>query len=278
MRVIDKTIAVKKRSVPIHIYIIGDVHYGSSLCNEKALSKYIDRIKSTDNAYWIGGGDLCEYITPNDIKRWDVTGLPDSLFQGSPVDVKARLSDVIKWQIDGMVDKLYPIKDKCIGLIEGNHETSMTRYASRSVHQEVCTRLGTNDLTSESFVRLLRKRCSSTLMTTIFICHGHGGGRTAGSEPNHLDRLTNMFEADIYLRGHSHTSCILPPKITIDVNKVGRLVEKRRWAANWGTWRMSYPIGPSTYDSRALYAPRPLLPLEIVITDGQVNIGYLEIE
>ena len=274
MKLIDKEVFVKSESDVFTLFPIGDVHIGSKNCAEGHFKRYIDHIKKTPYSAWIGGGDYCECIKPSDVKRYDVRALPDWLFTGNACNIKDALSDLALQQRNRFTEMVSPIQDKCIGLIQGNHEQSLMQYSNNAHHYVMCNELSTVDLTDAAFIRLRFTRMAKglkhgTTSVTIAILHGMGGGRTAGAEPNHLDKLSRFFEADVILRGHSHSFNIAPPQTFLYVPTKGampdELMSRDTYKANWGCWVKSYASGASTYDSRANYPARPLQAMEIRI-------------
>lgn len=267
----ERSFDVPSRSTIVDIYPLGDLHIGSRTCAEKALRRVINEIKKNPHAYWIGGGDYLDAIKPADSKRFDMDTMPDWMLEGNSLTVREKLNDIVRQQFDRCVEILEPIKHKCLGLIEGNHEFSIRKFYNQNIHKDLCKTLETKDLTDESFMLLRFKRRSGTSNVKLYICHGHGGGRSIGSEPNKLHTMLSEWEdAQICLRGHSHTYTILPPKPvlyspeTIDLPK--ELLVKYRYAANWGCWMLSHQTGPSTYVSRACYPVRPLMTCKVVIS------------
>ena len=264
-------IPMKSLHDTFNLYVIGDVHIGSSNCAEKHFKRFVKYIEKQPNAYWIGGGDYCSCITPSDLKRFDFNGLADWLFVGSALDIKEALADISKQERGRFCEIVKPIANRCLGLIEGNHEQKFMQHNNNGHHYLMCDQLGVDNLTDCAFLRLRadKGKGGDSRVITIFIMHGFGGGRTAGAEPNHLARLGTFAEADIILRGHSHTFHIAPPEPRLYIPTKGRLpaecLERTVRKANWGCWLKSYAAGPSTYDSRAGYPPRPLVTLEITI-------------
>jgi len=76
-------------------------------------------------------------------------------------------------------------------------------------------------------------------------------------------------DADIILRGHSHTFEIRPPMPVLAIPREGKLPDecyvRYKRAANWGCWLRSYATGKGTYDSKACYPARPLGTVEVVL-------------
>jgi predicted phosphodiesterase len=269
LKLIDREVSCKSRSDAFYLYAIGDTHIGARNCSETHVRSLIKHIQKTPNALWVGGGDYCDCINPKDSKRFTFEGLPDWVLEGKADSVRKRLTDICKQERERFTEMVEPIADKCIGLIEGNHESSIKQHYNSAHHETMCDELGVDDLTDAAFVRLRFKSGGLARTITMFVCHGHGGGRAAGSEPNHLYRLAMDKRADIVMRGHSHTFHILCPIVELSIPASGSLPKEcnqtTKRAGNWGCWVKSYAAGPATYDSRACFPARPLSTLEVVI-------------
>ena len=270
MNIIKKNIECQSKKDIFKIYPIGDVHLGAFNCAETHFRQYVDHIKKTPNAYWFGGGDYCDCIVPQDTRRYDVRSLADWLFVGDARTIKESLLDITKQQRKRFCKIVEPIKDKCLGLIEGNHEYSIMQRANNGHHYLMCDELGVPNLTDTAFIWLNFKiKGGQGKSIHIFAAHGNGGGRSAGAEPNHLAKLGQSFDADILLRGHSHTFRIEPSEPHLYIPRRGAVpdecYQREVHKGNWGCWVKSYAVGPPTYDSRANYPPRPLKAIEVTI-------------
>ena len=271
MNIIEKVIEVESVADTFEIYPIGDVHIGAYNCAEKHFKAFVAYIKDRPNAYWVGGGDYCNLITPSDVCRYDVRAMANCIFTGSAMNIKEALMDISKQERERFVEMVEPIKDKCIGLIEGNHEYSIMKHANNGHHWVMCDELGVPSLTDCAFIRFRTKQIITNAgsSVTMFILHGMGGGRTPGAEPNHLARLAGWNDSDIILRGHSHTFRIEPSEPRLYIPHKGALpdecMQREVFKGNWGCWLKSYAVGPSTYDSRANYPPRPLRAMVIKV-------------
>lgn len=276
MKLLDYPIQLKNGTDRVEIFPFGDCHIGKVNCNEGAIKKQVAEVvarrkKPGREVRVIFGGDICDCVKPGDLKRYNTNTLPDWMFKGDADTIKARLADVITQQRKRALSIFSPVKDIAIGAIEGNHEYSMFHSNNRDFQAEFCESMGIPDLTDEAYIRLQFKgpyRRSSVVK--LYIQHGHGGGRTAGSEPGHLDRMQKDWsDADICLRGHSHTFHILPPKATPYLPPAGSLpshiLTRYAHAANWGAWLNSHHTGRSTYESRATYPTRPMMTIKLVI-------------
>lgn len=288
MRIIEKTVISKTKSVKYRIFPLGDVHIGALNCAEKEFRRVVRIIEKDPNAFWIGGGDYCDAVILGDAKRFDVNTLPNWMLSGGAKKVRKNMGDILKAQQDRFLEFVDPIKDKCLGLIEGNHEYSIFKYHNRDHMRRLCESLETPNLTDCAFIRFMmkldqlsdetkRKRSNNGKTTpklasqsaTIFICHGHGGGRTSGSEPNRLYRLAADKDADIIFTGHSHSFHIHPPIPILGIPQTHILptepAVREKHAVNWGAYTYTYANGPSTYASRANYPVRPMYTANAVI-------------
>lgn len=267
--------AVSSRCATFTLYPLGDLHIGAMNCAEKQIRSVVKEIKDDPYALWFGGGDVLDSIILQDSKRFDPSVLPSWLLSGQPDEVRMQLSDMVTAERDRFLNIVEPIKDKCVGLMEGNHEYAIMKYHNRDLMRDMCKALGVKHLTDCCFVRFKftrTKRHSHPETTTVrmFATHGCGGGRRPGSEPTHLHALCSDKTCELVLRGHSHIQHILPPVARLTIPTSGSLSDEAEStvmrAANWGCYLRTYAAGPSTYDSRAQYPVRPLSTVRVRIT------------
>jgi len=272
MKLINCQFEHTSRKIQYKLFVLGDTHVGAPNCAEGALRKLVADIKKDPNAYWLGGGDYCDAVILNDSKRFDVNAIPDWMLAGNSKTIKDRIGDMLYAQRERFCDIVDPIKDRCLGLIEGNHEYSIFKYHNRDHMAQICRTLGTETLTDCAFVRMqfIRKSVKGgrhTSTCTVFICHGHGGGRRPGSEPNRLFYLAADKDCNIVLSGHSHAFHILPPITMLGVPNKGILptecIPREKYVGNWGSYLYTYKAGPANYASRVNYPVRPMYTFEI---------------
>jgi len=230
----------------VRIYMIGDEHCGTQHHHASLLKKTIDKIKNDPTAYWVGMGDKCEFITPSD-PRWDSGGISDWLHP-----------DNISYdEINYYCDTFTPIKDKCIGLIEGNHEDSIHKHDHIDVQRNICKALGVDNLSYSSFIRFQfrRGRSSERRALTGFFTHGAGCAITSGAKLTRLQRLMDSFDADMVAQGHVHDLLIYEkPYMTLDNS--GHIKQKVRIGALTGCYFRTYTQGvPSSYGEKKNYPP-----------------------
>lgn len=275
MYIAEEIIECSSRSDRVEIYPFYDQHIGKRNCAEKAISKQVNEIlkrSKMKNRYVrvLFGGDQLNAISPADIRRFDFHELADWFVQGDADNTRERLGDMANQEIKRAVDLLRPLAPFTIGALYGNHEKAMRTSQNVDVHQAFCDRLGITNMTDEAFIRLRFRRLDSSSTIKIYLRHGYGSGRTAGAEPNKLERMLSEWEdADVCLTGHTHNFCLLPPKPVLYIPSAGRLPErplyKYRYAANCGCWLLSHYPGRGTYESMACYPARPMMTMKIVI-------------
>jgi hypothetical protein len=271
MKLLDYTINLAGRADEVTIYPLGDVHTGAKNCAEKQLMKVVREIEKNPLARWLGGGDLINAIKPDDLKRFDVKALPNWLFVGDAETIKERLSDIVVQETERITEILEPIKDKCIGLIEGNHERTMRKRYNYNAQKDLCEKLGVVNLYSAAWIRMFFRNRRRTSVMKIGIRHGYGGGRAAGAEPKKLaDLLSYWPDCSLVFSGHTHTAEHPDPTVSLYLPNTGalpkELLKRYRWAANWGCWLLTHASGASTYEEDACYPPRPMVVTKAVIT------------
>ena len=234
-----------------HLYPIGDIHYTNIGCDKTALVRDIKEIADNPLAFWIGMGDYDEYITYGD-PRFD----PESFTKDARVDF---LKSMGQKQTQKMVNIFEPIKDRCIGITEGNHELE---YAKRHDHDPaaaVAENLGVKFLTYEALTRISvsgpdgRKRYS----ITVYTHHGWGGGDTAGAGLTRMERLAITWDADIYITGHDHklASTVRP---RLGINSHGNFTDRPVALIQSGTYLKSKQVGIQGYEVKKGYKPSPI--------------------
>jgi hypothetical protein len=269
MKTAEKIIEVSSRNDVFKIYVLGDTHFGHPHCAENAIRSLVNKIHSDPNAYWFGGGDMCDAIIFGDKKRFEPDVLPDWMLSGTSATIRNNLKDIAKAERNRFVKTIYPIRDKCLGLIEGNHEYSIMKYHNRDYMSEFCDELEVENLTDCAFCRLIFRRGTSSRSASIFIAHGYGSGRTVSSEIRRLHTLSTDKDCDIILVGHSHTFAIHPPIPVMVLPRSGNLMKDpkttHKHAANWGSYVYNYKDGPASYATRALYPAKPMYTVEVSI-------------
>ena len=189
------------RNRPHITYYLGDVHEGAANHCDAAFKQAVDMIASDADA-WIGLGDYVDAINHNDPRF-------------NPQEISERysikdLEDLPKKQSDNFIKSITPIKDKCLGLIYGNHEDAYRRHNTFDCVNYMCERLGLENLRHKAWVNLAfyGGEDSNLAPIKIVVCHGSGGGGMREGYP--VNKAYDVFRwdmADIHVMGHLHQMC-----------------------------------------------------------------------
>ena len=197
------------------IWNLSDLHLLSKNCAESELDRDIAEIRDDPHAFWQGGGDYAEYISPRD-KRFRAENCDERILP--------HLGNLGRFTTEYVRDKLAPIKHKCLGLLFGNHEDKYQQTMEQDdLHSWLCTELEVPNLGycamyDISFVfdkradppflshdvRHSRGKTTTLWTRRVFTHHGRGAAQTPGGKLNYLIRAFNAFNADIYFLGHVH--------------------------------------------------------------------------
>ena len=260
MEVITHEFFGVNRRIRMGLVPLGDIHIGSGLCDEDLLKKVVNFIKE-NGYYWVGMGDYCEFISLSD-PRFD----PKSLARWVRTE---HLSDLVSVQRDRFLEIVEPIADRCLALLEGNHERSIRKHYERDVYLEIVGTIkkmaGAGQdrklaLGYEGWVRLKfyreKARRSAMEKVDIHLNHGFVGGRLAGAKALNMQRWLWTHAADLVLLGHSHVSMSQAEAVE-SLDKAGNPVIERRVGAFTGTFMRSTEKGTATYREVRGYLPLP---------------------
>ena len=244
---------------PIHLYPLGDIHLGAAACDIEDFRKTVKQIAADPNGYWIGMGDYGDLIMPSD-PRWAFTG-HDWRRLGF-VNGRPTVSNLGVEHRDLVERELAPIKDKCLGLLYGNHEAAFAKYYFIDVARYLAERFGVPMLGYTALYRLEieikrgQKDHGQIWPLTIFAEHGAAGGGTDGNAVNNLQRRGLEFGADIYLKGHVHKYGVSQRTELCWGTK--ELATRDRLFMLTGCYLKGYSEFEVTYGERKGYAPSEL--------------------
>lgn len=196
---------------------LSDLHIGDPNFDETILMKYLTQADE-DNCYILLNGDMIEMATRDSVG--DVYG------QVLPPDE----------QYDKLGDLLSPYKDKILVATEGNHEYRQYRstgMSSRRFYQS----LGIPFHPDDAWLKLRvgeKKRNGKPVAYSIYMIHGHGGGRRVGSKANRLEDLGNGRFADLYIRSHTHWQLMFVDSYEIPNMYANRVRRVQRMYINTG--------------------------------------------
>lgn len=253
------------------IYPLGDFHIGHKSCRLDKLQANIEEIKKDDTAFVILLGDLAECIVPGDKKRFRYDQIHDAFVQNVGTLPTAYL--------DYLKELLEPIKSKIIASHNGNHEDSLLKYYYRDINAELCGYLGVPYVPGHLFTKINFSYETGGHQKSIIInsAHGHKSGYKTGSKVNFMEDLPSWIDANLILRGHSH-SLFCNKKIKIGPNSRNtKIVQKEILVAHCGSYLEAYKSGSKTYAEDSDMAPTTIGILKIFIEFGndEYTLSYL---
>jgi len=236
MEVIEKTIACG-RDTKFPLYGLGDIHLGVVHCDEDLVKEKVAEIKANPNALWLGMGDYADCITPSDFKRWEGKILAPWM--------RGNEDNIGPTQVEKVDEILSPIWDKCLGLIEGNHDDSIRKYTHYDFMKELLKKANRKHTVpyggSSCFVRLNFKRTKFGARDVIIHArHGEGSARTSGARALAVLRMaTSTVNAQITLMGHLHgqESPDIPQRLIL---RNGKIKSFDSIATMTGAWIKAY--------------------------------------
>ena len=257
MVVIEKRLEFSRTKRKKRIYFIGDVHAGTIAHSETNLDKAIKTILDDEDAVAVGMGDYAEFITPKD-KRYD-----DQI-----ISSWVKKHDIAHCQEEYIIEKFRPIKDKLIGFIRGNHESTYHRHNCGDVQQHICDGIGIPNLGFTCFYDLIFQRTATeSHRYRLCLTHGSTGACTDSYKNTVLKRWIDQNQADIYAYAHVH-DILHKARQYLGVDRRGKIVNMEAMGVMTGCFFKTYVQGTqSTYGEEKNLPPvklgYPVIELDI---------------
>ena len=203
----------------LRLYVLSDMHLGSSEADVPTLKRIIEHIKQDPNMRVILLGDIL-----------------DTALKNSKTDIYSETMSIADAQ-KLAIELLTPIKDKIIGMTPGNHENRVWREVGIDLSLWIAEKLGLQDVYRNNGIALSLKfgkdSNKNPFTLNIFGQHGaYGGGRKLGAAMNALEDLDGIVaNADIFVRAHTHQPITGSRKVYL-FNEYGNLEEKVKYYFN----------------------------------------------
>ncbi len=270
MRTIVKRLRYSSRTDTFRLFPFPDAHLGNAACDEASIQREVDEIKRDPMARWFGMGDYCEFINRKD-KRFREDSLAPWLW---------GKADLVKAQRDRAVDILSPIADKCLALVQGNHEVTMLQYSERDVYGTICEKMGASEarplaLGFSGFLRLVFTRrpgetkLGASWNLDLFLTHGWWAGRLYGNGELQLERVYGWAVCDIVVAGHDHKRRAVPITRVAPMRN-GQVEYRQGWMCSAGTF-----LDGALYAEEKGYRPLPTGWLELRVTPDKHEVKVL---
>ena len=245
------TVDLGKDCKGISIHLFADWHIGDVNCDKDAIKAAIKAVEEDPNAYVICMGDLMNNAT-----------------KASVSDLYSEEIPPMK-QLETLHDLLFPVKDRILMLLQGNHEARTMRGDGIDLTGVLAVQLGIPDRYAREGGLLYlvlgtthsgRNMGGSTrTVYSIYATHGTGGGRKEGAKAIRLADMAAIIDADIYCHAHTHLPMVmkqsffraLRPKRTFEV--VDKLFVNASAKLDYGGYGQAGEYKPSSKASPVIH-------------------------
>jgi len=174
---------------------LSDIHFGNPMFSHHHLDNAIDLIASKPNHFTLLNGDLAECVV-----------------KGSKGDISEQTNKV-QAQFEYIRDKFMPIKDRILGVDQGNHEERISEAAQIDLCDMWAKAWGCPYGREEIMIRVRfgggnSRHPDQPYVFFIHATHGYGGARTKGAKNVKVERQSHQVHADIYLQSHDHDASV----------------------------------------------------------------------
>jgi len=246
---------------------LGDLHWGNKNCDKQMVKNVIKYISSND-CYWLGGGDYSEAIIPDD-RRFDFRSV-DEEYQTPQLQYK-KIEELFK-----------PISNKCLGLLDGNHDIVHWKTHAHNYVEELSSRLEVPYLTIDAYLRFYFEKYRANF--NLYTHHGWTGARTKGGKINRIYDLEEIFPLlDAYVMFHIHDLGIVDKKANLYVDSDLEIRDKMSYFIMGGGFLRGYVKDQVSYIEERTYRPSvlgsPVLTVKPIKGKRTVNfqVEYSEI-
>ena len=269
----DFTIEYKNTLDSFLLVPSGDWHLGDRYFDRAKWEKTHKAMNTSDYIYTILMGDLGDHIVYSD-KRFDIKVVDPTYYN------EEDLPDLAGKQYREIRNMLYPMRERVIGVIEGNHELVMRKNYYRDMTLDLCREMNTSrrddgenkteHLSGVAMIRLnfIQKRkkaregrgnekIHNSARYVLFVTHGSTGSTTIGGKIKYVEEFANSFDADIYMSGHTHAKLTWGTNRRLGLSRSGKLTktDTLKRCALTGSFLQTYEEGPSSYAENKVYKP-----------------------
>jgi len=280
MQIVTKRIIIhSKKDSNFSIVPLGDIHLGNIGCDSERFFEYIQWIKNTPRTYWIGMGDYIDAINYLD-PRFDSRQVDPRYvikLRGKDKEQTFCLEDMVHRQADDFINYVNPIKDKCLGLITGNHEETVRKFHHIDVTNAIAYALGVPYLGYTAFLKVNIERRSgkggSRLSYVFYLSHGYGASRKSGAKINRIEDACHFFDCDVVLMAHEHKKLYTTvTKLGINESANPSLQYKKTVGVMTGCFLKGYIRDSQNYVEKAGFSPTDIGTAKIMICGVEKNV------
>ena len=248
----------------VYLEPLGDLHVGNANFCENKLKERVKVIKEDKNRYWIGMGDYIDGIVStayHSDRRYDFR------------EVDKRFTTV-EDQYQYVLDIFKPIANKCIGLLEGNHDRTVSKMSSFDIVKRLAKDLKVRYLMGSALINLHFVKDKKLIWDVpLYATHGSYNGKTIGGDINKLEAMANSIYALVYLVGHSHKIWSIKDVRLKVIN--GHLVEEYPIFAGTGSFLKGYMQGKYNYAETYMFRPNKVGTVTLIFDPNERRVYYI---
>jgi hypothetical protein len=166
--------------------------------DEAALRKTVAYILAAPNRYTVFNGDLINNALKNS---------KSDIYKSvrTPLAAAKHIADILRPLAEA---------ERVLGMTTGNHEERTARETSFDPSEWIAQDLGIISKYVQGpyllFIALgtsehSRPGRTKRIVYSVYVHHGYGGGKKAGSKLNNVVSMNDIVDADLYIMSHLHT-------------------------------------------------------------------------
>jgi hypothetical protein len=199
----------------LRLAVFGDMHVGDVMFDESLFERTRDWVLAESNRYCLLSGDIMDMALKGS--------------KGNVYHQKLNPREQLKW----CKAAFSPLKERILGIVQGNHEERSAREADDYPLEELAEHLGLSDCfePESMYLKVTFGKANNGKRSAygIYMQHQSGGGGTRGGKVNAMARLAeSMPYADLYVSAHTHWKAAFKEYIPVpDMNnETFRLAEQ----------------------------------------------------
>jgi hypothetical protein len=229
---------------PLIIVPFGDIHHDVLDCDrdrfDSLIQWLIEKKKDKHRIALLGMGDYIDSFSTSErdalVGAKGGSGLHDSSLE--------MLDRALIERTEELYQKLYPLKDDIIGLLEGHHYGVFSRrsddWKGKTTTEFLCYLLGVPYLGLDADIMV--DTCPLTALR-IYATHGYGSGKTPGGRLNKRVHMRDTVgDAHLYLMGHDHVKMAYSQTVFVR-NARNEETELKQYFCATGSFLKTYRFG-----------------------------------
>lgn len=216
-------------------------------------AKLIAKVKKEPNTYVIFPGDLIDADRPSMRAR-----KANMYAESDRESAREEQDNDNRFHLEKTICKdLEPIKDKILGMVDGDHFVLYQNGMTSTQH--ICHTLGIPQAylgrrMGWVSLRIKPKNTSKRVRFDIFVRHGKGGTSGIGADVNALIKQSQGFLAELYIGGHTHKKWFYSMPFLYPDNS-GKIKNKIIGWARAGSLLKGFIPDEITYGEECEYSP-----------------------